>query len=112
MFQACSRSGGVWQHYRIAALHEAINRNMSIALHFDDESCEKQKASLELAISDAKFKKMGAYRVQMKSEKALEKELKITAACTVVVFKGAEEMGRAVGESDPQRLRLLLAQSL
>jgi len=108
---ACTKKGGVWQHYRISALDEAIDRNMSIALHFYDSSCADQKKALEKVIENEVFKPVGAYRVQMGSEKALEKELHIQSPCTLVVFKGAEERGRSK-ENDPERLRLILGQSL
>jgi hypothetical protein len=46
------------------------------------------------------------------TEKALEREMKITAQSTLVVFRGATERARVVGETDPARLKVLLGRAL
>lgn len=112
---SCTKEGGHWQHYRISALTEAKDRQMTIFLHFDqneNETCRKQKAELDSIITDPKYKKVGAYRITYGTEKGLEQMFNVKEPCTLLVLKGAFEKGRAVKETDARLLSRLFSQGL
>ncbi len=112
---SCKSSGGTWQHYRLSALDEARQRDMTIYLHFFQAGqpvCERQKSDLETLIKEKAFKNVGAYRVTYGTEKSLEKFFSITQACVLLVFKGETLKTRIASDVGPQLLRMSMEQGL
>lgn len=112
---SCKTSGASWQHYRLSAFDEARTRGMTIYLHFfepGNESCEKQKAELEFILKDARYEKVGAYRVAWGSEKALQKAFGVKDSCTLLVFKGDSLKTRISSDVGSDLLKIALQQGL
>ena len=52
------------------------------------------------------------YEVDFDSSKDLLKRFRVQYQSTLIVFKGSKEVGRSIGETDPVRIRALIARGL
>ena len=96
--------------YTPAALAAAQKADMPLVLHFHASWCPTCRAQDKVfdALKADPSLKVTLMEVDYDTEKALEKQLKVTAQSTLVVLHGATERGRSTGETDPGRLKAIL----
>ena len=72
--------------------------------------CKKQQPT----ISRLEKEKPGliVYEVNFDSDKNALKKFGVQSQSTLIVFKGAKEVGRSTGESDPARIQVLIEKGL
>jgi thioredoxin 1 len=68
--------------------------------------CKKQQPT----IARLEKEKPGliVYKVNFDNDKSVLKKFGVQAQATLIVFKGAKEVGRSTGESDPGRIQALV----
>ena len=100
--------------YTPAALAAAQKAGEPLVLHFHASwcpTCRAQDKAFE-ALKSVPSLKLTLMEVDYDAEKALEKQMKVTAQSTLIVFHGATERGRSTGETDPARLKSTLQGAL
>lgn len=100
--------------YTPAALAAAQKAGEPLVLHFHASwcpTCRAQDKAFEALKADPALK-VTLMEVDYDQEKALEKQMKVTAQSTLIVFHGATERGRSTGETDPARLKSTLQSAL
>jgi thiol:disulfide interchange protein len=100
--------------YSPAALAAAQKAGQPVVLHFHAgwcPTCKAQDKVFETLKSDPSVD-VTLMQADYDTEKALEREMKITSQSTLVVFHGATERTRVVGETDPAKLKALLKRAL
>lgn len=100
--------------YTAAALAAAQKSGEPVVLHFHASwcpTCRAQDKAFEALKADPSLK-VTLMEVDFDTEKALEKQMKVTAQSTLIVFHGAAERGRSTGETDPARLKSTLQSAL
>ena len=96
--------------YTPSALAAAQKADAPLVLHFHASWCPTCRAQDKVfdALKADPSLKVTLMEVDYDTEKALEKQLKVTAQSTLVVLHGATERGRSTGETDPGRLKAIL----
>ena len=96
--------------YTPAALAAAQKADTPLVLHFHASWCPTCRAQDKVfdALKADPSLKVTLMEVDYDTEKALEKQLKVTAQSTLVVLHGATERSRSTGETDPGRLKAIL----
>jgi thioredoxin 1 len=100
--------------YSPAALAAAQKAGEPLVLHFHASwcpTCRAQDKAFDALKADPTLK-VTLMEVDYDKEKALEKQMKVTAQSTLVVLHGATERGRSTGETDPARLKSTLQSAL
>lgn len=100
--------------YTPAALAAAQKAGEPLVLHFHASwcpTCRAQDKAFDALRADPSLK-VTLMEVDYDREKAREKQLKVTAQSTLIVFRGATERGRSTGETDPARLKSTLQSAL
>ncbi len=100
--------------YTPAALAAAQKAGAPLVLHFHASwcpTCRAQDKAFDALKADPSLK-VTLMEVDYDTEKALEKQMKVTAQSTLIVFHGATERGRSTGETDPARLKSALQSAL
>ena len=100
--------------YTPAALAAAQKAGEPVVLHFHASwcpTCRAQDKAFDALKADPSLK-VTLMQVDYDTEKALEKQMKVTAQSTLVVFHGATERGRSTGETDPVKLKSTLQSAL
>ena len=59
-----------------------------------------------------KFGALKVFRVDFDNQKDIVRQFKATMQSTLIVFKGATETGRSVGDTDPASIAALLDKAL
>jgi thiol-disulfide isomerase/thioredoxin len=75
-------------------------------------TCRAQEPILQKLEADPKFAGAQAFRVDFDSQKDAVRALKATSQSTIIVYKGAKEVGRSVGETNPKAIADLLDKAL
>jgi len=75
-------------------------------------TCKAQKAILSDLFSKPKFKDMVVLRVDFDSQKDIVNEFGARIQSTLIVYKGSKEVGRSVGDTDPDSIAALLEKAL
>lgn len=75
-------------------------------------TCRAQEPILKKLESDPKFSGVEAFRVDFDGQKDAVKALKARSQSAILVFKGATEVGRSVGETDEKAIAKLLDKAL
>ena len=68
-----------------------------------------QKTALAELEKEARFKDIVSFTLDYDKDKSLLRQFNVQKQSTLIVYKGAREAGRVVGESDTSSLRKLLA---
>ena len=100
--------------YTPAALAAAQKAGEPLVLHFHASwcpTCRAQDKAFDALKADPSLK-LTLMEVDYDKEKALEKQMKVTAQSTLIVLHGATERGRSTGETDPARLKSTLLGAL
>ena len=71
-------------------------------------TCAKQRPILESIKKERQ--NLIVYEVDFDSAKDVLKHFRVQYQSTLIVFKGMKEVGRSTGETDPARIRALVAQ--
>ena len=100
--------------YTPAALAAAQKAGEPLVLHFHASWCPTCRAQDKVfdALKADPSLKVTLMEVDYDKEKALEKQMKVTAQSTLIVLHGAIERGRSTGETDPARLKSTLQSAL
>jgi thiol-disulfide isomerase/thioredoxin len=75
-------------------------------------TCRAQEPILHKLEADPKFSGVQSFRVDFDGQKDAVRALKATSQSTIVVFKGAKEVGRSVGETSPRAIADLLGKAV
>ena len=75
-------------------------------------TCKAQKPILDRLTSEPKFKDLKIFRVDFDAMKPAVKEFGAQMQSTLIVFKGAAEQGRSVGDTKEASIAALLDKSL
>ncbi len=75
-------------------------------------TCKAQEPILQKIEADPKFKDVAAFRVDFDKQKEASKAMRATNQSTIIVFKGATEVGRSVGVTDASSIEALAAMAL
>jgi thioredoxin 1 len=68
--------------------------------------CKKQQPTI--ARLEKERPGLVVYEVNFDNDKSVLKKFGVQAQATLIVFKGAKEVGRSTGESDPGRIQVLV----
>ena len=74
--------------------------------------CKTQKEILAGLFAEARFADMLLLEVDFDSRKDVVRALGAQAQSTLIVYAGGAEVGRSVGDTNPQSIEALLAQAL
>jgi len=75
-------------------------------------TCHAQKPIIESLAKNDKFKGFVFLKVDFDNQKAELRKLNARMQSTLIVFKGTSEVGRSIGDTDPQSIEALLAKAL
>jgi thioredoxin 1 len=92
---------------------QASGNPILIEIHADwCPTCKAQKPILDKLTADPKFKDLKIFRVDFDSMKSEVKAFGAQMQSTLIVFKGATETGRSVGDTKEASIAALLDKSL
>lgn len=92
---------------------EAAGQSYVLAFHADwCPTCRAQAKVFEQLKTDPALKTVTLFNVDYDGETDLKKQLKVRGQSTLIVYKGAKEVSRSVGETSADALKKRLAQSL
>jgi thioredoxin 1 len=92
---------------------QASNSPILVQIHADwCPTCKAQNPILDRLTSASKFKDLKIFRVDFDAQKAVVKEFGAQMQSTLIVFKGAAEQGRSVGDTREASIASLLDKSL
>jgi thioredoxin 1 len=74
-------------------------------------TCRAQKPILHKAQAEPKFAGLEWFRVDFDGQKDAVRAMKATRQSTIIVFKGATEVGRSVGETSAKAITDLLGKA-
>lgn len=92
---------------------QAAGSPILIEIHADwCPTCKAQTPIVEKLAAEPKFKDLKIFRVDFDGMKAAVKDFKAQNQSTLIVFKGAAERGRSVGDTKQASIAALLDKSL
>jgi thioredoxin 1 len=111
-------ASGAWaldvMDYSAELLAERQQTGRSVALHFCASwctTCAAQKQVLAELQDDPSLEEMRVLVVDFDREKALRHKLKVKRPGAIIVFKGAQEVGRSVGQTAISSIWVLLSRA-
>lgn len=75
-------------------------------------TCREQAVVLDELVSEPRFDKLQVFSVDFDSQKELLHKLGVQKQSTLIVFKGASEVGRSVGDTSKPSIEALLTKGL
>ena len=75
-------------------------------------TCRAQSPILGKLTADPKFKDMVVLRLDFDEQKDLVRKFGAQSQSTLIVFKGAAEVGRSVGDTNPESIEALLGKAI
>lgn len=75
-------------------------------------TCKAQQPIIEWLAKDAKFKDFVFLKLDFDSQKDELRKLNARNQSTLIVFKGANEVGRSIGDTNPDSIEALLAKAI
>ena len=100
--------------YTPAALAAAQQAGEPVVLHFHASwcpTCRAQDKVFDTLKADPSLK-VTLMEADYDKEKPLEKQMKVNAQATLIVFHGATERSRTTGETDPAKLKAVLQSAI
>jgi thioredoxin-like negative regulator of GroEL len=70
--------------------------------------CARQKPILDQLLQAPKFKDLVTFRVDFDTQKDVMRQFNARVQSTLIVFRGGKEVGRSVGETQPEWIEDLL----
>lgn len=74
--------------------------------------CAAQKSALSRLEADPRFKDLTVFHIDFDSQKDAVRRFGATMQSTLIVYKGDEERGRSVGETQPEWIESLVEKAL
>ena len=113
VFLAASFVAQAEQRFEATAFQEAQKSGKSIVIDVYAEWCSTCKLQRPIIAGLEKEKpNLVVYEVDFDSAKDVLKRFRVQYQSTLIVFKGAKEVGRSIGETDPVRIRALIEKGL
>ena len=101
------------QPYNAGAFQQAQKAGKTVLLHVTAPWCSTCRAQHPVIASIKKAKpKLVVYTIDYDSSKDLLRQLRVQSQSTLIVFKGANETGRIVGDSQRDSIASLLDKAL
>lgn len=75
-------------------------------------TCKAQAPILSKLMNEPRFKNVVAFNVDYDSQKDVLKRLNVQRQSTLIVFKGEQEAGRSVADTNPASIEALLAKGI
>ncbi|MBS3936228.1 MAG: thioredoxin family protein [Sulfuritalea sp.] len=103
------------QPYTAVRLQQAQAAGKPVALHFHADwcpTCRAQEQAFQTLQVDPQLQPVTLLVVNYDKERELRKSLGVRSQSAVIVFKGGRETARSGGETDPARLKDVLASAL
>jgi thiol-disulfide isomerase/thioredoxin len=75
-------------------------------------TCKAQAPILSKLMSDPRFKNMVTFNVDYDSQKDVLRKLNVQRQSTLIVFKGKQEAGRSVADTNPASIEAMIAKAL
>jgi thioredoxin 1 len=75
-------------------------------------TCKAQAPILSKLMRDPRFKNVVAFNVDFDSQKDVLKRFNVQRQSTLIVFKGKQEAGRSVGDTNPASIEAMLAKAI
>lgn len=92
---------------------QAAGQPILVEVHADwCPTCKAQESVLNALKTDPKFDKLVTFRVNFDQQKQVLREFGAQAQSTLIVFKGASEVGRSVGDTRRASIESLVGKSL
>lgn len=92
---------------------QASGRPILVEIHADwCPVCKAQSPILDRLTAEPRFKNLKVFRVDFDAMKPVVREFGAQAQSTLIVFKGAAEQGRSVGDTREASIAALLDKSL
>ena len=92
---------------------QAAGSPILVEIHADwCPTCKAQRPILDKLTAGPKFKDLKIFRVDFDAQKPVVKEFGAQMQSTLIVFKGAAEQGRSVGDTREASIAALLDKSL
>jgi len=92
---------------------QASGSPILVEIHADwCPTCKAQSPILDKLTADPKFRDMKVFRVDFDAMKPVVKQFGAQMQSTLIVFKGAAEQGRSVGDTKEASIAALLDKSL
>lgn len=106
------RAGTAFEHAAFAAA-QAEGRPILVVVSAPwCPICKAQKPILAQLATDKRFAALAIFEIDFDSQKALLRRFDARSQSTLIAFKGAREMGRSVGETQPEWIEGLLEKTL
>ena len=92
---------------------QAAGRPILVKVHASwCPTCKAQEPILGELTAQPKFKDLAVFRLDFDKQKTELKELRAQSQSTLIVFKGATEMGRSVGDTQKPSIASLLDKAI
>jgi thioredoxin 1 len=107
---ATNASAGEWQAFNQESFDSAKSKGKTVILDFHAtwcSTCKKQKPILESLVKEPDFDSVVAFTVDHDNATELKKSLKVQKQSTLIVFKGATEVGRQMGLTNKDEIKAL-----
>ncbi|MEY4681958.1 MAG: thioredoxin family protein [Alphaproteobacteria bacterium] len=75
-------------------------------------TCRTQKPILARLLADPRFAEMAAFEVDYDRQKDVVRRFEARMQSTLIVFRGRDELGRSVGDTNPASIMSLLEMTL
>jgi thioredoxin 1 len=112
LFASLGAASAAEQAFTAAAFSAAQKAGKSIVVHIYAPWCPTCRAQEPILHKLEADPKITAFRVDFDSQKNVVRSLNATNQSTIIVFKGDDEVGRSVGETDPQAIATLVNKAL
>ncbi len=110
---AVSFGANAIQPFDAKAFQDAQTAGRTIVIHVTAPwcpTCKQQRPTVESL--EKERPSLVVYEVDFDTEKETLKRFRVQQQSTLIVFKGAQEMGRSTGETDLARIRALITKGL
>jgi thiol-disulfide isomerase/thioredoxin len=101
--------------YDMKAFAAAQVANKTILIHVYADwcpTCRKQGPMVETLSKDKAFSNAAVFRLNFDKDEQVLKMFNVQHQSVLIVFKGKSEVGRSIGETNPQKIRALFEKGL